>query len=1078
MRQRDRRPVGSTPPAHGPPGSHPPASDAKMRRRTPTMGRFLLALALAVCVAPAASTAAPDDPALRAYHAANGFLSRGLNELAVREYRAFLEQHAGHDAAPVARYGLGVALHRLGRIDEAADALSPLVGVDFEFAADADLLLGQCRFAQGRYAEASARFESMLARAPDHASAPAAAALLVEARHRADDDAGAVAAARAFLERYAGDARADRVRFFEALSLVRRDRHAEAASVLGALLDEAPDSDLAGRAALLRAQCLQRTGAVAEAARLFARVADSRDGALTPDALYGLATAREAAGDADAAEAFERFLRVAPDHARAADAGVRLARLLIEAGRVDRARAVLREAAPRPGADATAVGYWLAKCDLREDRPADAARRLADLAEPTPDHALAPLILYDLAVARSRAGDDAGAGEALDRFLERFAGHDLAPAALALRASTASRLGEHARAARLCRRFLAGSPDGASAEPVRFLLAESLLLAGDDAAEEAYADYLARHADAPGAALARLRLGTIRYWRGDYDAAEPLLADAGRSARRDDRFTPALLMLGEIAYARGDWAGAEDLMTRYLSRADGGAPSRDAALLKIGLARVRRGDHAGAVEALTRLVDEFARSPLVALARFERGQSLVALGRPGDAEPDFVAVLESSDDEQLTAPAHNHLGAIAAAAGDHESAVAHFRAAAASTDGALAADAMARLGRSLAALGRHEESAEVFARLAREHPDAAPAREADARRALALARAGRDDEALALLSRLDDAAYARLPAPLAAALRYELAWILRDHGDTDAALGAYHALLAGAPDDSLRAHALVESADLLIDGGSFADAADALREAVGLIDARAEAAFRAGALYRLGLALYRMGEHADAAAALTEALGAGALDSTLVPAARLMAGESLFQQGRFGLAADHFAAVIEAGGDDERVSTALLRLGECRSQQRRWSDAERAFTDFLSRFSESPVWFQARFGEGWARENLSRHEDAIAAYRDVTERHDGPTAARAQFQIGECLFALGRHEEAAAELLKVDVLYAYPEWSAAALYEAGRCFEALNQPAQARDQYRRVVAEHADTAWAAQARARLEALSNPDLPGR
>ena len=108
----------------------------------------------------------------------------------------------------------------------------------------------------------------------------------------------------------------------------------------------------------------------------------------------------------------------------------------------------------------------------------------------------------------------------------------------------------------------------------------------------------------------------------------------------------------------------------------------------------------------------------------------------------------------------------------------------------------------------------------------------------------------------------------------------------------------------------------------------------------------------------------------------------------------------------------------------------------------------------------------------------MASYRDVVERHKGPTAARAQFQIGECLFAKKQYEEAAGALLKVDILYAYPEWSAAALFEAGRCFEKLTKLVEARKQFQRVVELHGDSEWARMARSRLEETSVAGLPGR
>ena len=95
------------------------------------------------------------------------------------------------------------------------------------------------------------------------------------------------------------------------------------------------------------------------------------------------------------------------------------------------------------------------------------------------------------------------------------------------------------------------------------------------------------------------------------------------------------------------------------------------------------------------------------------------------------------------------------------------------------------------------------------------------------------------------------------------------------------------------------------------------------------------------------------------------------------------------------------------------------------------------------------------------------------------TAARAQFQIGECLFAQRRHEEAVREFLKVDILYAYPEWSAAALYEAGRCLAQLEKPEEARRQFQQVTDRFKDTEWANLAARQLTnpPAAPPSVPG-
>ncbi|MCA9299686.1 MAG: tetratricopeptide repeat protein, partial [Phycisphaerales bacterium] len=242
-----------------------------------------------------------------------------------------------------------------------------------------------------------------------------------------------------------------------------------------------------------------------------------------------------------------------------------------------------------------------------------------------------------------------------------------------------------------------------------------------------------------------------------------------------------------------------------------------------------------------------------------------------------------------------------------------------------------------------------------------------------------------------------------------------------------------------------------------------------LLDLDPPPTVRSQALYRLGVCRFRTESYADAATILDQYMTENPT-SDLLASASLMTGESLLRTGAHREAATHLERVVERFPTDEGYPSALLRLGECLSVMQRWGRAHDIFARHRQSFPESPLWFQSQFGLGWALENQGRHDEAIEAYTDVVARHEGPTAARAQFQIGECLYAQKKLEEAARELLKVDILYAYPEWSAAALYEAGRVFLDLRKPAEARTQFTTVVESHPDTEWARLAQDQLERL--------
>lgn len=125
----------------------------------------------------------------------------------------------------------------------------------------------------------------------------------------------------------------------------------------------------------------------------------------------------------------------------------------------------------------------------------------------------------------------------------------------------------------------------------------------------------------------------------------------------------------------------------------------------------------------------------------------------------------------------------------------------------------------------------------------------------------------------------------------------------------------------------------------------------------------------------------------------------------------------------------------------MLKLGKVQSQAQHYDKSGQTYRKFLRKYPKSKFDFLAKFGIGWSFENARKYDEARKWYAQVVAAHNGPTAARAQFQTGECWFAEQKFEKAAAELLKVEIIYDYPQWSARALYEAGRAFEAMKHPA-------------------------------------
>jgi TolA-binding protein len=218
-----------------------------------------------------------------------------------------------------------------------------------------------------------------------------------------------------------------------------------------------------------------------------------------------------------------------------------------------------------------------------------------------------------------------------------------------------------------------------------------------------------------------------------------------------------------------------------------------------------------------------------------------------------------------------------------------------------------------------------------------------------------------------------------------------------------------------------------------------------------------------------LGEHAKAAA-IFDAFVKGAPDDPLAGDAISEAGAAYAALGQFDEAKRRQAQVVKDFPNTPAAKTALLRYGETQNQAGEYQAAAETFGNWFKANPKDGLLPRAQFGLGWSLENRGKYAEARAEYAKVIAADNGATGARAQFQIGETYFAEKQFDLAAKELLKVDILYAVPEWAARALYEAGRAFEQTKDVERAKQQYRECIKKYKDSDVAGMAAKRLEAL--------
>jgi tetratricopeptide (TPR) repeat protein len=1043
--------------------------------------------------------------------------------LAATEYRAALAVAApGSPLAATARYGLGLSLSRLDRPDEAAEVLAPVIewadGTPYRVAGL--LLLGDAR----RRADDAAGAVRALRRADelaDRADAaadertlrPAILAGLAEAAWAAGDWAQVAAAADGLTQVEATDGpRRVRADFLAGAAAARSGDDRAALRRLDALLAGRSVPAATRRSAtLLRGGALERLGRGEEAARAYATLEpagpqDVHD-AVVAEAMVRLAAIELQAGrpavarrvlervgdvplaadrDAERTRTLARACLAMNDSAAAMDVltagdarhGDDDGRLAWLEGRAalaadDPARAEtafarsLRTAPAGPAATAAAFDRIVALRALeRWTQASDAATKLLAALDSAEDRSLAPGALRMLAASSLDANRNDAAIEAVDRFRAEFAEHALAAEIAVIEATARERIGDH---------------DGAAAAWGRAAAA----LDEDERATDA---------------LARRGLALLD---GGRDAEAQTALEQALAQGRDD--ASIHLALGDLAMRDERWADAADRLDDALRRLPPAAVDADAAAIRrstgLRLAHAaRRAERPRAALAAADGVLAATPTPVeVARAELERGLTLETIDQSDAARAAYERTLQScgltgadadpgdtASEEQrsLAAAALGRLGALADARGDTAAAARRYTMLATLTGDHEAREAAdLRTAVSLDGDGADDAAAAALAweRVAAQTRE--PERRADAlgRAALARARslpitpaadadtAADDRRVLASVERA--LAEPTPPAALVPALGLERVRRLRALGRTDEALAAGGETLRRHPADPASDRIRLELADLLASSARHAEAdftVTPLLAPAADRDAPVDPSVRRAAAWRAGLARRAGDRPGPAAEAFELVITLAGDDADLQRAALVLAGETRLAAGRPDAAAAHFERLVADDAAPDLRDAALLRLAECRAAQGRWAVAEQHHDAYLRRHPDGERWYAARFGRGQAREAQGRTMAAMEDYRAVAERHDGETAARAQFQLGQCLFGLGRHEEALGELLKVEILFDAPSWTAAAMHEAASCLERLGRPDEARTLLARLVREHPGTDWAGRAQRRLE----------
>jgi TolA-binding protein len=284
----------------------------------------------------------------------------------------------------------------------------------------------------------------------------------------------------------------------------------------------------------------------------------------------------------------------------------------------------------------------------------------------------------------------------------------------------------------------------------------------------------------------------------------------------------------------------------------------------------------------------------------------------------------------------------------------------------------------------------------------------------------------------------------------------------------YQALIAAFADLPLASDARFELAELHAERAEHDIAIKLLKET---LDKEPPQELADRVRLRLGASLFAKKQTKEALAQFASV--AANPKSPLRGQAQYRAGECMMQLGDWAEAVKYLVMFRDQGPFQNLpgvTDRALLRLGHALAELKQWEPSRQAHEQVVNRFGNGPWANEARYGLGWAWQNLKQYDNAVNVYSQVTANTATELAAKAQLQIGLCRLEQRRYPEATTALLVVPYTYDYPELSASALSEAARAFAEQKQHDQAMKLLQRVIKDHPESKWADAARERLEAL--------
>ena len=1017
------------------------------------MSNFVLLYILPTAIILLASSTTQAGEAEDQYAVAAGHYDQKHWELASEEFTAFLDRFPRHPKAPESVYYLGEIFLQSGQLEKA-----------------------QKRFDQYLREHPQGQFQRAAAfRAAETAylcnNYPLAKRLLANFNTKYPKDH-----LGAFVLPYLGN-----------IALAENDADA-AADAFRAGLDQFPHGQLQDNCRLGLAQALEKQGKCQEAGQLFEALAAKPTSPLADEARYRLGLLQFTIKQYD--QAAQTLRSLAARNATASKAAnwqpharLCLALALRKLGQTAEARDLLTKVASDPaiGIDAR---YWLAVEHKEAGRWSAAADALVQLSRECPQgHHLLAAVNFHAGDALLRDGRIDAAATHFETVLALpKANNQWADDAARAMVQIALCSKDYEKLDRRTAAFHEQFAENPLRDDVEKMRARSLI---DRKQFQEAAEILAPGQDGKTISLDnRYLLALAQQGLKQHEKAletiRPVVKDAEGRLKND-----ALLVEASALVGLKRFIDAVQPLEDYLNAAASGADESNIdktnaedeirALAQLAICHVRAGNLDEAKKRHARLLEDHVDHELFAASVAELAEVALAKGNCEWSAELFRWLVEESGREEFEIRGLGGLAWSLLENKQNEAASTAFeRLLLKNPEPKLAAEAAFVRGRILESMQRQDGALAMYDRVVEQYA-------AEPQHPKALLAAAR---LRTRLSNLEEAAglYKRLAGDYAAATNidvvlYEWSWTLRDLDRVEESTALFERIHSEFPTSRLWADATYRLAAEAFDRSDTERAGELIERILTQDNTQGDkpAAFAHALALKWQIAAFedRWDDVGKAARRLLDECPKS--DMRLV--AEYWVAESTYRRGEYDLAGKRFDELAEKAKDrtDPWLAMVDLRRSQILVHQNQWSRALALAAKIPERFPEFEQQHEVDYLLGRCFARRAEFEKARQSYLRVTRSAHGAkteTAAMAQWMIGETYFHQKDYRAAVKAYHRVEMLYAYPQWQAAALLQAAKCREQLGQTREAANLFRRVMEKYPQTTFVEEAGRRLRTMKS------